>query len=265
VDACLSALKSFIDYGRFYANRGRDLPERTLDAKIRLSARRILEANKGTKLLPDDASMLLLNEYGFKSPVFRIASSLKDAENAVREVGYPVILKGVIPDIAHKSVEGLVSPPVTTLSELGKEFDKIENQMVVLAGTRNTHRVLIQKYVPHEYEIMLGVKYDPTFGPAVLFGMGGIFTEVLRDFSIRLAPITLIEAAQMLSEIKAFPILRKFRQGAELAPDLIADSIVKASQLALELNGHVSAIDINPLVLSSTNDAMIVLDAKIHL
>jgi acyl-CoA synthetase (NDP forming) len=264
VDACLSALRSFIDYGRFYTSRGRDLVARHLDAKIRPSAEHILDANKGAKLLPDDATAQLLREFGFLCPVFKIVSSLHDAEVAVQEVGYPVILKGVIPDIAHKSEESLVSRPVATVSELSKEFGKIESQMAVLSGNRNSQRVLIQKYIPHEYEIILGVKYDPTFGPAVLFGMGGIFTEILGDFSIRLAPIMPIEAAEMLSEIKTFSILQKFHHGGKSALELITDNILRASQLALELNGHVSAIDINPVALSAANDEMIVLDAKIH-
>ncbi|HEY7319075.1 MAG TPA: acetate--CoA ligase family protein [Candidatus Binatia bacterium] len=263
VDACLSALKSFIDYGRFRASRGKEPFERIVIGSISESVREILDCNKGTKILPDDVTFELLKEYGFKFPPFRIASSLEEAKLVAHAVGYPVILKGIAPGTAHKSSKGLVSSPAPSISELVDEFRRITSRMADIGGSRN-HRVLIQKYIAHDYEVILGIKYDPTFGPAVLFGMGGIFTEIIKDFSIRLAPITPTEAVDMLSEIRAFPLLMKFFQNDNQVSDLIVANILSASRLALDLKDHVSAIDINPLVLSSSQEA-IVLDAKIHI
>ena len=265
VDACLSALKSFIEYGRFYANRDSKLRGRTISAEIRASAKKILDGYKGPGMLPEEASRQLLSEYGFKSPIYRIVSLFDEAEAAAQVIGYPVILKGAITNIAHKSAEGLVSHAVSGAPELKQEFEQIRNRMVVLTGSHNAQEILIEKYLAHEYEVILGVKYDPTFGPIVLFGLGGIFAEILRDFSIRLAPITSTDAAEMLAEIRAFPILQKFLSDARLAPDLITDSILKVSQLAVELKGHVSAVDINPLALLPEKSDVMILDAKVHL
>ena len=263
VDACLSALKSFIDYGRFRASRGKEQFERIVIGSISESVREILDGNKGTNILPDNVTFELLKEYGFKFPPFRIASSLEEAKSLAQEITYPVILKGLVPGNAHKSSKGLVSSPAPSISELVDEFRRITSRMADIGGSTN-HPVVIQKYIAHDYEVILGIKYDPTFGPAVLFGMGGIFTEIIKDFSIRLAPITPTEAVDMLSEIRAFSLLMKFFQNDNQVSDLIVANILSASRLALDLKDHVSAIDINPLVLSPSQEA-IVLDAKIHI
>lgn len=261
IDACLSALKSVIEFGRFRATHVEELRPRVVCGNIGGSVQQLLDSNKGTPLLPDDATMQLLKEFGFKAPPCEVARSTDEAEAAARAMGYPVVLKGIIPGVAHKSAEGLVSGLVLTAAELTKEFRRIEDRMATLLRNGGSRAVLVQKYVVHEYEVILGVKYDPTFGPVVLFGVGGIFTEILRDFSIRLAPITRNDASEMLSEIKAFPIFKKIPKTS----DLIIDSILRTSRLAIELNGHTSAIDINPLALSSASEEMVVLDAKVHL
>jgi acetate---CoA ligase (ADP-forming) len=265
VDACLSALKSFIDYGRFYANRDGKLRERTISTEISASVKDILTGYKGPGMLPEQASRQLLSEYGFKFPIYRIVSSFEEAEAAAQVIGYPIILKGVIPNIAHRTAEGLVSHAVSGASELKKEFDNITNRMAFLEGNQSAHEVLLEKYLAHDGEIILGVKYDSTFGPVVLFGLGGVFAEILKDFCVRLAPITRIEAAEMMAEIRGVPILQKFLSDARVSQDLIIDSVLKTSRVAVELSGEVSAIDINPLALVPGSSDPVILDAKVHL
>jgi acyl-CoA synthetase (NDP forming) len=265
VDACLSALKSFIDYGRFYANRDSKLGERSFSSEISASVKNLLAGSIGPGILPEQASRQLLSEYGFKFPIYRIVPSWTEAEAAAQVIGYPIILKGAITNIAHRSAEGLVSHAVSGASELKKEFENLKNRMQSLAGNLMAHEVLLEKYLPHDCEIILGVKYDATFGPVVLFGLGGIFAEILKDFSVRLAPITSIEAAEMMAEIKAFPLLQKSLSDVRLSPDLIVDSILKASRLAIDLSGRVSAIDINPLALVPGSSDPVILDAKVYL
>jgi acetyltransferase len=119
--------------------------------------------------------------------------------------------------------------------------------------------VSVEKYFPHDFEIILGLKYDAAFGPVILCGLGGVFTEILKDYALRLAPLTGDDARDMLSSLKAFPILNK---GAAL--DSLTAALLQLSDLAMDLNGKVAAVDINPLGLRSDPPAALVLDAKIH-
>ena len=110
------------------------------------------------------------------------------------------------------------------------------------------------------FEVILGVKYDATFGPVILCGLGGIFTEILKDYALRLAPLTDDDARDMLSSLKAFPILEK-----AAALDLLTDALLRLSDLAVELSGKITAVDINPIGLQAHSSEALVLDAKIHI
>ncbi len=105
------------------------------------------------------------------------------------------------------------------------------------------------------------MKYDPTFGPVILCGLGGIFTEVLQDFALRLAPLTKGDAEEMLAALKAYPVLKKSRKNV----DLLVDALLRLSELAVTLNGKIQAVDINPIGLGGESAQAIVLDAKVHL
>ena len=124
--------------------------------------------------------------------------------------------------------------------------------------------ISVEKFLPHDFEVILGVKYDPTFGPVILCGLGGIFTEVLKDYTLRLAPLTRVDAEDMLSSLRAYPILQK--DGAENSRHVAAltDALLQLSELAVELDGRISAVDINPIGMSTGLPDIHVLDAKIH-
>jgi acyl-CoA synthetase (NDP forming) len=265
VDACLSALSSFIRYGRFCAHHKNQLAKRETSAEISPSVKAILDRHKGSGMLPQDGTQAILSEYGFKTPPYRVVCAVSDAEIAAHDIGYPVILKGALANVAHKSVEGLVSPKISDPEQMRSELQRITNRLAVIAGSREYQNILVEKYVSHNYEAILGVKYDSTFGPVVLFGLGGVFTEVLNDYSVRLAPITLSDAAEMVTQLKAFPVLQKIFSEGQMGINIAMDSIIKISRLALDLNGAISALDINPLALVPETSTAIVLDAKIHL
>jgi acetyltransferase len=119
----------------------------------------------------------------------------------------------------------------------------------------------VEKYVAHDFEEILGVKYDATFGPVILCGLGGVFTEILKDYSLRLAPLTARDAEDMLSSLQAFSTLQK---SAVPLKDL-ASALLRLSDLAVELDGRIKALDINPIALDAHSSQLTVLDAKIHL
>jgi acetyltransferase len=121
--------------------------------------------------------------------------------------------------------------------------------------------VSVEKFIAHDFEVIVGVKYDRTFGPVLLCGVGGIFTEILKDFALRLAPLTARDAEAMLASLKAFSVLQ---QNAAWLKEL-TNGLLCLSDLALELAGKIKAVDINPIGLSYGSSTLTVLDAKVHL
>jgi hypothetical protein len=164
-----------------------------------------------------------------------------------------------VPGVAHRSDAGLVSPKVSSEIELRQEYEKLAAS--ARSQSQGALTVSVQRFVAHDFEVILGVKYDVTFGPVILCGLGGIFTEVLNDYALRLAPLTAPDAEAMLVSLKAFPVLQK--NGAHLKD--LTNALLQLSDLAVELDGKIKAIDINPIGFSSNSSALTVLDAKIHL
>ncbi|HEX9787523.1 MAG TPA: acetate--CoA ligase family protein, partial [Candidatus Binatia bacterium] len=161
--------------------------------------------------------------------------------------------------VAHRSDAGLVSAKISSDAELNREYDRLATNARALS--QGDPAVSVEKFVAHDFEMILGLKHDATFGPVVLCGLGGIFTEVLKDYSLRLAPLTEIDAAEMLSSLKAFGVLQKSSAGLKG----LTGALLQLSDLAVELNGKIKAVDINPIGFTSHSSEMTVLDAKIHL
>jgi acyl-CoA synthetase (NDP forming) len=260
-DACFKMLRGYIDYGRFLQHRRKALGAERGKNSTRAHVDVILETHEGVSILPHSATTALLRAYGFQCADYHLVSSGDEARTAATKLGYPVVVKGMVPDVAHRSDAGLVSGKVSNDAELQQEYAAVQQRAHAL--TRESVSVSVEKYIPHDFEIILGVKHDATFGPVILCGLGGIFTEVLKDYALRLAPLTAIDARDMLSSLKAFPVLQKATNGSTHV-DSLTDALVRLSSLAIELRGKICAVDINPIVLSSDSSQLTVLDAKIH-
>ena len=251
-DACFRTLRAYMDYGHFLESR-KPTPERAfVTAPPRKGVESILDAHNGAKMLPQSATAELLKAYGFACAPAIAVTSLGDAKSAAEQVGYPVILKGLAVDVAHRSDAGLISRQLSNADELATAF-------TILADKVRTQSV--EKFVAHDLEMILGVKYDPTFGPVILCGLGGVFTEVLKDFALRLAPLTKFDAEAMLTNLKAFAVLKK----SPVHIGLLVDKLRALSDLAVELNGRIQALDINPMALGGDAVNGVVLDGKIHI
>ena len=264
-DACFKALRGFIEYGRFCADRRDTLEEKKTSRGLRPAARKILEAGKGSAMLPEPATRELLQAYGLEGPDGSVTSSYTEARETAEKLGYPVILKGVVSGVAHKNEVGLVSRRISGEAELRDGYGAIEQKARSLLKEGDPISIALERYVPHDHEIILGVKHDDTFGPVILLGLGGIFTELLRDYALRLAPVTTPMAEEMLSELRAFPLLQRAFSEKTLDRQSLIDTILKVSDLALELKDHITALDINPLTLLPEGRGAMVLDAKVHL
>ena len=210
-------------------------------------------------MLAQAATVELLRAYGFKCPESCLATTSDEAGAAAAKLGYPVILKAMVPNLAHRSDAGLVSHRVCGDAELLEEFGAIQGKARTLAN--GAVPISVDKFVAHDLEVILGVKYDASFGPVILCGLGGIFTEVLGDYALGLAPLTSLDAQGMLFSLKAYAILQKTASHL----DSLRDALLRLSDLAVELKGGISAVDLNPIGLSAGSSEITVLDAKIHL
>jgi acyl-CoA synthetase (NDP forming) len=256
-DACFKVLRGYIDYGRFLktwssrrrADSGVSQPGSEVAA--------VLKAHRRVSLFPQEATTELLKHYGFQCAEYRFASNYEEVKDAAGKLGFPVILKGVLADVAHRSDAGLVSRSISDEQELRRGYTVLEAKFRKMG--KGPVVISVEKYFPHELEMILGVKYDATFGPVILCGLGGVFTEILKDYALRLAPLTGDDARDMLLSLKAFPILDN-----AAALDSLTDALLHLSELAMDLNGKIAAVDINPLGLRSDPPAVLVLDAKIH-
>ena len=262
-DACFKMLRGYIDYGQFLQRHSAAQKDGLSPSAARPEAEAILRTHHDGSMLPQSATTALLGVYGFKSAASISAATIEEARAAAAKLGYPVILKAMAPNVAHRSDAGLVSGKVSNDTELQQAFETLKKKTRTLPDANIA--VNVEKFVPHHFEVILGVKYDPTFGPVILCGLGGIFTEVLKDYALRLAPLTRIDAEDMLSSLNAFPVLQKaLSQDSNLLVAL-SDVLLRLSDLAVELKGKISAVDINPVGLSAGSSEITVLDAKIHI
>jgi acyl-CoA synthetase (NDP forming) len=266
-DACFRVLRGFIEYGRFCAGRRQELATANRrSGESQPQVRTILQCYQGRAMLPDAATRELMREYGLKTPGWVVGSTYDQVLESAKEVGFPVILKGIVPDLAHKSEAGVVSRPVADESVLADEFESVARKAAALSTqAASAPEIAVEKFIPHNYEFILGAKYDPVFGPVVLIGLGGVFTEILRDYAIRIAPVTRSEARHMITDLKAFTVLEKAAAVGSLNLDGLIDAILTVSRIAAELQSEIAALDINPLVCRADDAEIMALDAKIHL
>jgi len=205
----------------------------------------------------------ILAEYGIPVTKEALATTVEDALSAAKRIGYPVAMKVQSPDIAHKTEAKAVRLGVADERELRAAFDEVLANARAYDQDANIDGVLVQEMVGGGTEAILGVTNDPLFGPAVMFGLGGIFAEVLKDVSFRLAPVTHAVAREMIGEIKGYPVLAGARGKAPADVDALADAIVRLSALAIDLEDYLAELDINPLFVMEQGKGVVAADALI--
>jgi acetyltransferase len=201
----------------------------------------------------------VLAAYGIRVAQARLATTAEDAAAAAAQIGFPVALKIVSPDITHKTDVGGVRLGLASAAEVA------EAARVMLERARREHPqariagVLLQPMVPRGKELLLGVVRDPQFGPMVVVGFGGIYVEVLNDTAARLAPVTPAEAREMLEELRMAPVLRGIRGEPPVDLPALAETISRFSSLAVDLPDLVE-VELNPLMASP--EGAIAVDAR---
>ena len=216
-----------------------------IDAAKRLVVRSV---KAGQEALSEFDSKRFLSAYGVPITRERLVNSEKDARAAAERLGYPVVLKGCAHDLLHKTEAGLVMVGLGSSKEVANAFRELKAR----AGSDFGGRFLVQEMVKGDRELMIGMTRDEHFGTSVMFGLGGIFTEILEDVVFRLAPLSLSDAREMMSEIRSAKILDSVRGMARVNRPMLAHAIVAVGKAAVD-NPDIAEIDINPLIVSGSH------------
>jgi acyl-CoA synthetase (NDP forming) len=187
----------------------------------------------------------LLEKYGIKHPESTVARSLKEAGKAADRIGYPVVIKIISPDVLHKTDVGGVLFNVRDHDEAVWGYQRL---MKRLEGKRIDGVLVQRKASAGSVELIVGGKRDPQFGQLIMLGMGGIYVEVLRDFTFRVCPITRKDAREMIGELRGKPILDGARGRKPVDKEAVVDTLLKVSQLLVRENPK--EFDINPLMVN---------------
>ena len=207
----------------------------------------------------------LLADYGIRVTAEALAHSAAEAVQQATALGFPVALKVVSSDIAHKTEAGGVRIGLRDAHAVQMAYDDILRNAQQHAPHAIIDGVLVQAMVHGGVEVILGVTNDPLFGLAIMFGLGGIYAEVLRDVSFRMLPISRSEAEAMVREIRTFPLLDGARGQPKADLEALVDTILQLAALAQDLGEHISGIDINPLFVKPTGQGVVAVDALIQI
>lgn len=227
-------------------------------------ARQVLDAIRadGRATAGDVEAKDILAAYGVKLPKSTLARTAEEAVSAADSMGYPVVLKIASPDILHKTDIGAVKLNLASPGDVRDAFD-----LIVYRATRHMPDATIwgcqvQQMVKGGREVIIGVNRDPQFGPLVMFGLGGVYVEALKDVTFRVAPIDRREAREMLSEIRAYKLLTGVRGEKPSDLDAVADTIVRVSQLVTDFP-EIVELDINPLLVFPAGQGVLGLDMRL--
>ncbi len=215
------------------------------------------------KFLLEPEAKTVCNEYKIPITEFKIAKNEAEAIKFAKQIGYPVVLKIVSPNIIHKSDVGGVMVNLKTAKEIRDAYRQILKNVKKHKADAKIVGILVQEMAPKSTEVIVGATKDPQFGPAIMFGLGGIFVEVLKDVSFRVAPITEDEALEMITEVKAYPLLKGYRNIPPTDIDAIVNILLNTSKLVME-HQEIKELDFNPILVyekgAKTVDARIILE-----
>jgi len=208
--------------------------------------------------LPVDAALDMLRAAGIAVPKARVATTIEEAEEAAQLIGFPLAIKAAVSEIVHKTDLGALRLDLRSIEDVRESFKQLEE----LCRRRGLPaRVLLQAMAKPGIELIVGGRRDSTFGPIVLFGLGGIWVEVLEDVAVRLAPVEAEEATEMIEEIKGSGLLHGFRGGEKVHVESVCAAIVAVSRL-MATQPEISELEVNPLIASAAG--AVAVDARVR-
>ena len=219
---------------------------------------------KGRRELLEHESKQVLAAWGVPVVRTELAKDAGEAVRVARELKYPVVMKICSPDIIHKSDAKGVKVGLGSELEVRQAFDEILANARAYKSDADLWGVTVQEYLPRAREVIVGTLQDPFFGATVMFGLGGVWVEVLKDISFRLAPLGDGDAREMIQEIKGYPMLAGIRGEPQADIDALAGVLQKVSQLAYEFP-EIAEMDINPVFVFEKGKGATAADARIIL
>jgi 3-hydroxypropionyl-CoA synthetase (ADP-forming) len=205
----------------------------------------------------------MIEDYGFLRPRAAIASGSDHAADLASQIGFPVVLKIVSPDILHKTDVGGVILGCDSDQEVRSAYISIVQSVRGKAPQARIDGVSVEEQVAGGVEVVIGLNNDPQFGPVIMFGLGGIFIELMRDVSFRVLPITEADAQSMIQEIRGRPILDGYRGQPQVSTEMLVALLMQAGRLGMDLADRLDSVDLNPIAVWGNQHR--VLDAKILL
>ena len=218
--------------------------------------------NEGRTVLTEVESKQVLEEAGIPTARAQLAATREQAVAAARQIGWPVVLKIVSPDISHKSDVGGVRLNLGSEEEVTAAFDEIVAAARKAQPKAKIEGMSVQKMAPPSVEVIMGMSKDAQFGPVLMFGLGGIFVEVLKDVAFRIVPLEPRDARQMIRDIQGFPVLEGVR-GQEPADLAALESMLMRLSAFVEEHPEIAELDLNPVF--AYKDGALAVDARIVL
>ena len=216
--------------------------------------------SQGRSLLTEIESKQILEEAGIPTTSARLATTADEAVTAAKDVGYPVVLKIVSPDVTHKSDVGGVRLGLDSPEAVTTGFAEMVAAVKARQPDARIEGVAVQRMAAPGIEVIVGMSVDPQFGPVLMFGLGGILVEVLKDVAFRIVPLEPRDARQMIRDIKGFPALEGFRGHDPADLDALESLILKVSSF-VEAHPEVQELDLNPVF--AYKDGTVAVDARI--
>jgi 3-hydroxypropionyl-CoA synthetase (ADP-forming) len=212
------------------------------------------------KVITEESAKEILSEYEIKVPRYALVTDVNESIKKANELGFPLVAKIVSPQILHKTDVGGLRVGLTSEKEVRQTFTDLYTR---LSNQYEVKGVLLEKMVPQGIELIVGLQNDSQFGPVIMVGLGGIYTEIFKDVVFRILPITNADATNMIEDLRGKQILKGFRGADPINIEMLSDALVKIGKLGTDMAAYYESIDFNP-VIAYPNDYYVV-DAKIIL
>ncbi len=219
----------------------------------------------GRTALTETEAKQVFSVYGLPITQTRLAKSEDEAVEIAKSIGFPVVMKIISPDIVHKSDAKGVKVNIKDETGVRETYNTILANAKVYKADANIHGIAVQEMAPLGTEVIVGSVNDPSFGPTIMFGLGGIFVEVLKDVTFRVAPVNKSQIEQMLTEIRGAPMLKGVRGELPRDQAALVDVLYQYGIMVSDLSGEVSETDANPILVYEEGKGVKVVDARIIL